>query len=77
MSTITSIFNQLFSSIIGFLPKSPFRTYIDSIGDIPFLENLNWFIPIPECIAILQVWLSVVIVYYTYSAIMRFLRLIR
>ena len=77
MQTITSIFDQLFGSIIGFLPRSPFRQYIDAIGDIPYLANLNWIIPIPECIAVLQVWLSVVIIYYTYSAIMRFLRLIR
>lgn len=76
MNTIIGVFNGFFESIISFLPLSPFAQFINALPEIPFLSNLNWFFPISEIIPVLEVWLSVIIVYYTYAAIMRFIRLV-
>lgn len=76
LSTIKGIFVTLFMSIISFLPSSPFHQFVSIINNIPYLEYLNWFFPVSECIVVLEVWLSAVVIYYTYSAIMRFIRLL-
>lgn len=76
LNTIKGLFISLFTAIIGFLPRSPFRQFVDIVGTIPYLDNLNWFVPVSEIIIVLEVWLSAVIIYYTYSAIMRFIRLL-
>lgn len=76
LETVAGFFNTVFSAIIGFLPGSPFRALVSSFSNIPYLEELNWFVPISEIIAVMQAWLAVVAIYYTYSAIMRFIRLI-
>ena len=74
--TFVSIFNQVYTWLIGFLPSSPFQSFINAIGNIPYLAELNWFFPVSECIAVMQAFLAVVVVYYTYQAIMRFVHLI-
>lgn len=76
IQTIIDIFNSFWQAIISFLPTSPFRGFIDSIGEIPYLAELNWFFPVSEAIAVFEVFLAVVVVYYVYSAIMRFIHLI-
>ena len=77
MQTIGNIFNKFFTGIINFLPGSPFRRFQGMIGDIPFLAELNWFFPVSEVIVVLEAWLAVITIYYTYSAILRFIRLIK
>ena len=76
LQTIKGIFSTLFLSIIDFLPNSPFQQFISSVGNIPYLNYLNWFVPVSEIIIVLQVWLSAVTIYYMYMAIMRFIRLL-
>lgn len=76
LSTVTGIFNKLYQSIIGFLPGSPFKQVMQYFSGIPYLKYLNWFLPITEMLAVLQAWLAVVAIYYTYSAIMRFIRIL-
>lgn len=76
LQTIISIFNQFYTWVVSFLPRSPFRVYIDAIGDIPYLAELNWFLPVSEVIVVLEAFLVVVSIYYAYSAILRFIRLI-
>ena len=76
LQTIKGIFVTLFMSIISFLPHSPFHQFVSIINNIPYLQYLNWFFPVSECVVVLEVWLSAVVIYYTYSAIMRFIRLL-
>lgn len=76
METILSIFSQFWSSIASFLPGSPFAAFLDAIDTIPYLENLNWFFPVSECIIILEAWLAAIAIFYIYRAIMSFLHLI-
>lgn len=76
MSTFVSIFNQVYVYIISHLPKSPFQGFIGAIDNIPYLKYLNWFFPVSECIAVMQAFLSVIVIYYLYQAVMRYVHLI-
>ena len=40
----------LLSIVIMLLPESPFEHYITLFSDIPYLQYLNWFIPIGEIV---------------------------
>lgn len=76
LQDILDIFTQLWGTIISFLPGSPFRNIIASLSYVPYMQYLNWFFPVHECVIVLEVWLTAVAIYYTYSAIMRFIRLL-
>lgn len=70
------IFAALTALVLTFLPVSPFQGVISTIAEIPYLQYLNWFFPVTECIAVLQVWLLAVATYYVYSAILRWIKAI-
>lgn len=67
----------LLSIVIALLPESPFEHYITWFSEIPYLKYLNWFIPIGEIVAITETWLSVVVVYYGYMVVMRYVNGLR
>lgn len=71
-----ALFAGLLALVMAFLPASPFSTVIDSFSNIPYLAYLNWFFPVGECISVLEAWCAVVIIYYLYSAIMRWIKII-
>lgn len=71
-----AIFAGLLALVLAFLPASPFQIVTNSIMNIPYLQYLNWFFPVTECIAVLEVWISAIVVYYLYSAIMRWIKII-
>lgn len=60
----------------GVLPLSPFRQYLDAIGELPYLSWLNWFFPIGDCLKVLFAWLGVVGLFYMYSIAMRWIKVI-
>lgn len=62
----------ILSIVITLMPTSPFERYVQFFQDIPYLQYLNWFIPIGEIVAFFEVWLSVVVVYYGYMVVMRY-----
>lgn len=53
------------SLVISLIPGSPFSGMATLVQQIPYLSYLNWFVPIPEIIVIMETWLGVVSVYYT------------
>ncbi len=59
------------------LPASPFTMVINSINSIPFLAELNWFIPIGEMVAIAQGWLTAILAYYVVSCFLRWVKAIK
>lgn len=71
-----ALFLGLVALILAFLPSSPFTAVLNTISSIPYLSYLNWFFPVTECIAVLEVWLSAILIYYVYSAIMRWIKVI-
>lgn len=76
LSNITSIFNQLWMGIVSFLPGSPFKAIIANLSGVPYMAELNWFFPVHECVVVIEVWLTAVALFYIYSAIMRFIKLL-
>ena len=54
----------ILTAVLSLLPSSPFVGFNYLIEQIPFIGYLNWFIPIPQIIVILESWLVVVAVYY-------------
>lgn len=62
------------SYLASFLPTSPFRKAIDLIGTIPYLEEINWFIPIEEAVLILMWWGTAIAVYYGYMIVLRWVK---
>lgn len=54
----------IISLILSILPVSPFVGLNNLVQSIPYLSFVNWFLPIPEMLAIMESWLVVVSVYY-------------
>lgn len=67
---------SIFKSIMEFLPGSPFQRYINAIGEVPYLAEINWFIPVGEMIVIAQAWVFAIGLYYLYSIILRTINVI-
>lgn len=58
------------------LPLSPFKPYLDQMAGLPYLGYLNWFFPIGEAISITATWLSVIVTWYTWQVLLRWLKVI-
>ena len=41
-----------------------------------YLANLSWLLPIKQMIGILIAWLGCMLIYYVYSVVMRWIKLI-
>lgn len=63
------------SWVVNLLPASPFRAVNNSVV-APYLSGLNWILPISEVLAIMQVWLVAITVYYSYMVIARWVKAI-
>jgi hypothetical protein len=61
--------------VVNLLPNSPF-TSIDNSSVGEYLSSLSWIIPFSQIIAIGEAWLTVIIAYYIYSVIMRWIKVI-
>lgn len=64
------------NTLLSVLPKSPFTGILDMFSNIPYLNWLNWFLPIRDFIYIGSLWLGVIAVFYLYSIIMRWIKVI-
>lgn len=70
------ILDKFLASVLSVLPLSPFAPYIDQLAALPFLGYLNWFIPVGALLKIGTAWLTAIGLYYLYSVIMRWIKLI-
>lgn len=70
------ILDKFLSGLLSLLPLSPFTEIISSLSSLPFLGYLNWFIPIGMLLKIGSAWLAAIGVYYLYSVIARWVKLI-
>lgn len=73
---ITTAFGGLMDTILSVLPTSPFAGVVNAFARSPYLAYLNWFFPVSECIALCEVWLAAIALFYIYSVIMRWVKLI-
>jgi len=58
------------------LPTSPFRQFLDDFANLPFLNYLNWFVPVKEILIVLVAWCGAIALFFLYSIIMRWLKVI-
>lgn len=77
MDTLNSLWNSLSDFAINALPTSPFRGKIYAIGELPYMGWLNWFIPVGWIIDTMLLWLGAISIYYLYSVILRWIKVIR
>ena len=64
------------NNILSLLPLSPFRSFITSFTPPSYLGWLNWFFPVSEVLTVLTVWLTAIGLFYLYSIIMRWVKVI-
>ena len=64
------------NTLLSVLPKSPFSDLLNSFSNIPYLGWLNWFLPVRDFIYIGALWLGAIAIFYLYSIVMRWIKLI-
>lgn len=64
------------AALVKVLPVSPFQQYIKAFANLPYLGVLNWFLPISAFVKIGTAWLGAISLFYLYSIIMRWLKVI-
>lgn len=76
LAWMKEILDKFLSGLLSILPLSPFTEAINSIASLPFLGYLNWFLPVGTFLKIGALWLTAIGVYYAYSVIARWIKLI-
>ena len=73
---MTAIIEKFLDWVLKLLPTSPFTSFIEACGNLPYLSWLNWFIPVGQMIAIGEAWLIAIGLFYLYSIVLRWIRAI-
>lgn len=76
MTLSESIINGLLKFLTTVLPLSPFRSFINACGNIPWLGVVNYFVPIGTFISILTAWVTAMVLLYLYAIIMRWIKVL-
>lgn len=76
MSDMKAILDMFLQALLKLFPLSPFRGIINSIEKLPYLGYINWFLPISEMLGVAALWLTAITVYYIYSVVARWVKLI-
>lgn len=77
MRIFDSIFEGIKNFLMGVLPLSPFRQYVEYLAGIPYLGWLNWFVPFDSLVSITVAWLSCITLHYAYQFILRWAKIIQ
>lgn len=64
------------SAILSVLPLSPFASVIDSLEQLPYLGYINYFVPVGAILKIGTAWLTAIALFYLYSVLARWIKLI-
>lgn len=73
---LSSLWDKFAQMILSALPISPFRGVVKSLGDLPYLHWLNWFIPVGKILDLCTLWLAAILIFYLYSVIARWVKVI-
>ena len=71
-----TVFDLFAEALTKVLPLSPFQQFIDQFRALPYLGWLNWFFPVGACLTVMAAWLVAVGLFYLYSILMRWLKII-
>lgn len=76
---ILSLIGTVLSLIVSVLPNSPFEgivSFANSSGISEYLGYLAWLIPIGYIFDVTALWVTCVSLYYLYSLVMRWIKMI-
>lgn len=73
---ISNFISKIATNLLSVLPQSPFRTFINNFQAPTYIKWLNWFIPVSDILNILALWLTAITLFYLYSIIMRWIKVI-
>jgi hypothetical protein len=76
LAKLRYILIKLCNACVVFLPDSPFQSFLEHIGKIPFLGYLNYFVPVAEIIAVTQLWVTAVGLFYLVQLALRWVKMI-
>ena len=76
LDDLSDIFGGLFQKLLAVFPSSPFNGLVVAIGNNDWLGYLNWFFPVTECLAVMEAWLLAIGVYYLWSVLARWIRVV-
>lgn len=62
--------------VVDLLPSSPFRGFINNFQAPDYLGWVNWFFPVGTCLTILSAWLTAISLFYFYSILARWVKII-
>lgn len=71
-----TVFDSFADKLLDLLPLSPFQEFISDFASLPYLGWLNWFFPVGDCLVVMLAWLGAVGLFYLYSIVMRWLKMI-
>lgn len=78
---LDSLSNAIFTSleaVLSLFPDSPF-VILQEMTNTDFYQwlcYLNWFVPVNTFVAVLEVWLSGIAIYYVLQIVLRWLKAI-
>lgn len=76
MLDMKNLLDKFLQAVLSLFPLSPFQEVIQELGSLPYLGYINWFVPIGDFVKIGTVWLTAIAVYYAWSIIARWIKLI-
>lgn len=76
MSEMTETVQGVLGKLIGLLPQSPFADFFATFEEIPYIEYINWFIPVGKMLTLGSIWLSAVGTFYLLSIVLRWIKAI-
>lgn len=62
------------NALLTLLPPSPF-TILDTL-EIPYLDNINWIIPVSTIVTVTGYWIGAVGLYYVVQVVLRWIKVI-
>lgn len=76
MADMKGLLDGFLDVLLSLFPTSPFASFIEELAQLPFLGYLNWFVPVGEMLAVGTAWLAAIGLYYLYSILARWVKLI-
>ena len=77
MADMQALLNAFLDMLMSVFPTSPFASAIDELEQLPYLGYLNWLSPVSHVFTIGTAWLFSIGLYYLYSVIARWIKLIQ
>lgn len=70
------ILDKFLDVVVTLFPLSPFMPVIQDLSSLPYLGYINWFVPIGDFVKIGTLWITAIAVYYAWSVIARWVKLL-